>query len=653
MRVKHPDLSQRLADLKLEEMQGKITLKHLTKIGFYLANELHISVPELLHLHRSQRGGAHNSPLCLSLKPDAATRFGLPTLLAASDRRPMIEPPLPWRSSLDSLGNAAESRGGYRYALRGSVPLLTSVPASESDPECPQVVYDALNALQETPWRVNCEVLDVVLKMKAGEEQQSYGSLTPEEQIKRDQEDAIIAEATCEVFQPVLYFVHWLDYRGRVYVSGTHLFPGGPDLSRALLTFAHGRVITAQDKKAIDALDRYGKACLGGRRPFHPEEVARIGQNPVGTRALWWDADDRWQYLAYCLERTALTDALASGKSYKSTLAVWQDASANGLQHMALLLRDPMLASKVNVAGSNGVDIYAEVAEKMTLHLRKMKTKDSSALLKHCGGEITRDRAKSPTMTFGYGAVSKTFYESFAVKEFGLERTKEGLLWKSGAVGDKQRRLASCFASAAWATLKDDAAPKAVELRSWFRKIAEMIGRTKKAATWVVPGTHFPAGQRRSSRAKTGRFRLWWNENGRKEAHQVTAPIKQSTTVDLKSHRKSFAPNVIHSLDAAHLMLTVTGARDENYDTPLGTIHDSFATCASDAPVLEQLFKRGFARIYGPTYIDGEGIVRENNPFLNLVNQLRQQCGNDQTFPKPPEQGNLDVGQVYAASPLH
>ena len=53
-----------------------------------------------------------------------------------------------------------------------------------------------------------------------------------------------------------------------------------------------------------------------------------------------------------------------------STLPVWQDASANGLQHMALLLRDDVLARKVNAAPSNvdgeREDIYVEVAEKMT-----------------------------------------------------------------------------------------------------------------------------------------------------------------------------------------------------------------------------------------------------------------------------------------------
>jgi len=701
MRVQSPQLSPRLADLKLEEMRHKLTLRHVTEIGLYLTEQLHRTVgPGLLLFHPSrlfikkgkgkpgkkgkeQFGRTDHK---LSLDPDAAARFGFPTLLAACDHRPMIEPPLPWGRFRDRAGNEVEPRGGYRYRLKGSVPLITNVPASEADPPCSPIVYEALNALQETPWRVNLDVLTVAQaeqerlkpeynaicdewrplaakKKRTSKEAARFEKLTAEKQhLEADQ--SIVAEAENEADEEVLYFVHSLDYRGRVYAHGRCLFPGGLDLARALLTFAHGRQIAAHDTEAmqvtIQALDTYGADCLGA--PLDPEEVARIGENPVETRPLWWKAkkNHRWQYLAYCLEHTALINALAAGLSYESRLPVWQDASSNGLQHMALLIRDEELGKKVGIVpldhDEERKNIYDEVAKKMTARLAEKDTKrrphmnvaNRKALLKHCGGEVKRNHAKSPTMTFGYGGVWLTFYDNFAIEELGMRRDDSGRVpWNP---------LAACFATVAWETLKDDAAPRAVELRDWFQQVAKVIAKTDEPATWVVPGTGFPAGQRHSRTSETARLRFDWDGIER----WITVPVQEFTMLNPDKHRTSFAPNVTHSLDAAHLMLTVAQARDNNFDGPLGTIHDSFAACAADAPVLEHFFKSGFDSIYSskPKLIDDHGdIVSENikstnNPLLNLADQFRGQCPDDEDFPEPPRQGTLDVNRVYAACPL-
>ena len=130
-------------------------------------------------------------------------------------------------------------------------------------------------------------------------------------------------------------------------------------------------------------------------------------------------------------------------------------------------------------------------------------------------------------------------------------------------------------------------------------------------------------------------------------------PVREPITLDRRGHGTSFAPNVIHSLDAAHLHLTVARARASNGDTPLGTIHDSFATCAADAAVLAIIFQTGFSTIYGrkrsEDINDDTRIVSDNNPLLYLDGQFRAQCP---TIPTPPEQGDFDVGQVFVATPL-
>jgi len=646
LRARQPDLHGAERDIALETVLGDVTLRRQTEIGFYLTNALHVAVPGLLQLQPPRRvftnRGPRNLPYGLTLSSDAPTRFGFPTLLVACDRRPMIETPLRW----------GLQRGGYKYSLKGSVPLITNVSAREADPDCPQVTYDALNALQETPWRVNRGVLSVASALK--------GLLLPEEQDT-------VEEAEQEASQQVLYFVHSLDFRGRVYAHGTRLFPGGPDLARALLTFAHGRVVTAHDTRAIAALDGYGKECLG--KALDPAAVMHVAREPLRTLSLWLEASDPWQFLAYCLERTALNDAHAAGKSWMSTLPVWQDASSNGLQHMAFLCRDESLAKTVNVAPSNERgDIYAEVAEKMTGRLREKATRPLSEarckecvkktrrckqcaarrkiearikrhaqpLLDRCEGRIQRNHAKHPTMTLPYGAESYGFLSHFAEEVLKVKRDR-----RTGRYPNEANYLAECFAVVAWEALQA-VVPKAVELLKWFQSIGKAIAQTKQPAAWFVPGTDFPAGQRHSFKPKTARLRLNWDD-GTTQERWVTVPVQESLTLDASNHRTSLAPNVIHSLDAAHLMLTVTQARAINSDTPLGTIHDSFATCATDAPGLEQVFKSGFHHIY---WYDGR------NPLIDLASQFAAQCPEGQ-FPDLPEQGEVAaVSQVYAASPL-
>src|SRR2546425_6468737 len=119
VRTQFPDLSRRLTDLKLasikpKKMRRALNLGELTKIGYYLTDALHVAVPELLDLHdsrrkrvRSKQGkstwrGPPQAPVCLSPKTDGDDRFGFSTLLAACDRRPMIEPPLPWGNKTES-----------------------------------------------------------------------------------------------------------------------------------------------------------------------------------------------------------------------------------------------------------------------------------------------------------------------------------------------------------------------------------------------------------------------------------------------------------------------------------------------------------------------------------------------------------------------
>jgi hypothetical protein len=621
VRVKYPTYSPRLAEPLIEGMLAMgtpVTAGQMLGMGYSAIRELLLWDPPLLQFYtpallKSAKGPKRpdNSPR-VSLAPDAVARYDLVAFLGLRGQRPMVEPPKVW---------SLTQRGGYRYALEDSVPLVRNVPANTADPACEAVVYEALNILQETAWRINPAVLAEARKRR------TEGTLTPDRNTalehaigvpdKVAQEEAILAEAELDAEQPRLYFVHALDFRGRVYPTGNYLTPQGPDLARALLMFADGCTITRDDKPYIDALDAYGKECRD-KKP--------------------------WQYLAYQHERAALTAAHDRGEPYVNHLPIWQDASANGLQHMALLRRDERLAPAVNLVPGVKGNLYADMAARMTAHLqaaitqteqwlqapptrskRKLQASEKKLrnlrdLLDYCGGAISRDRAKGPTMTFGYGATRKGMLEAFVKDE-----EQEYVPWF--------RLLAYRFAEAAEAVLSTGVTARAVELREKLQEVARRISATKKPATWRVPGTDFDARQQHVFLPIVDRLTFTWEGH----RYNLRTSVGFSTTFDEDDHVTSFAPNLIHSLDAAHLMLTVTNCAR---GIPLATVHDSFATWATFAPSLVTVFEMCFWLLYG----------NGRNPLADLWAQFQAQDTSksifSSDFPALPAQFGFDVDTV-------
>ena len=82
------------------------------------------------------------------------------------------------------------------------------------------------------------------------------------------------------------------------------------------------------------------------------------------------------------------------------------------------------------------------------------------------------------------------------------------------------------------------------------------------------------------------------------------------------------SPNCIHSLDAAHLALTVHRA-----EFPITTIHDSFGSLLADMPVLYKLIRETFVELY------------ESDPLDRLMEDIGGDISNVQF-------GTLDIREI-------
>ena len=632
-----------------------------------------------------------------------------------SHARPMIVEPLPW---------APGERGGYRFALRGWYPLVRHAVETKETKEWdkqlervgkverqrstvivvrngkkvrvkPSVttvpmprVYDALNSIQNTAWRINRDVYALVRDITDRDIDLAGVPKKPTDgSHRKDHEAYLKTERTLDTAAGVLdaaaiWFPYSLDFRGRIYAIPASLSPQGDDLSRALLTFAHGKAVDADGERW---LAMHGANCLGETPDGkvskmtldervqwihqHSREIIQVADNPFGDK--WWaEADDPLQFFAFCIEWRNLQSARRSGATYVSSLPCAMDGSCNGLQHFSALWSDEIGGKKVNLVPQvQPQDMYQHVADVVCDRLKALEgkrdgprwiTKSITETTKINGKRekitkevmslapwalaslwlglherfqiVDRKLTKLPTMTLPFGSEKYGFAEqvydelhnqdnwSAIEKHFTIPNVDEK---------EVSQVKAACrlMATLIWETF-GAAVVKAVEGRKWFRKCARVIVEAGRSPEWVILVTGFGV------RQVYPKFEQKQVETVLHGAVKLTLRVPTDTR-DLDNHKDAISPNIIHSFDAAALMLTVSQAAADGVNS-FAVAHDSYATVAADCSVLARAARQAFVHLYST-----------HDMLQSLHEQFRVQGGD--AIPVPPPKGTLDVNALLAS----
>lgn len=128
-------------------------------------------------------------------------------------------------------------------------------------------------------------------------------------------------------------------------------------------------------------------------------------------------------------------------------------------------------------------------------------------------------------------------------------------------------------------------------------KLAEQEGRFLK---WKVPITDFPVTQNYTEGIVRKIYVQYGPPIGQRKTtgyyentYQLSICFIEDTVPSKHKQSQGASPNAIHSLDAAHLMLTVYRA-----EFPITTIHDSFGCLLADMPKLFSLIRETFVELY-------------------------------------------------------
>ncbi len=595
---------------------------------------------------------------------------------------PMVIPPRPW---------GPRQRGGYHFGLRNKYEFVRgATKAQQERTEAAHIptVYKAVNAIQNTAWTVNRPVFQLVEEIVLGGRPVGNLSLsdlaheplpakpvdiaTNDEARKkyrqvaravheRNHERTIRARGTTKTLIAVsqvvdmerIYFPCSLDFRGRIYPLTHYLNPQGDDLSKALLTFAEKKPLGNDGARWLAI---HGANCLDetpdGKKvktmtldervawiEQHSNRICAVANDPL--QDLWWtDADEPLQFYAFCIEWRNYIEqhAVGRGTQYMCGLPVSQDGSCNGLQHFSAMLRDPIGGKAVNLTPEvRPQDIYEVVTERVREAVEEAAEHgdpDEAWLAKRwiSTGLVKRKLCKRPTMTFCYGS-----------RQFGMAQQTLSLLQE--VKGDWQR-IRAMFTTPEGENRTNDAAQwmalqiwnalqgtvvAASEAMDWMQACARLLcGAAGRPVEWTVPGTGFPVRQEY--------YVLAFTQVKTVIAGQIFQPTAMSQTEDLQVRRQvnAVAPNIVHSLDAAVLMLTVCRAVEGGI-TSFGMIHDSYATVPADSSKLATVLREAFVSFY-----------QDHDVIGHLFETFTTQASatSEKPLPAPPMPGRLDLSGV-------
>ncbi len=567
---------------------------------------------------------------------------------------PCVELPLDWHG-LTGGGFHTRAMQRVHYDLvkchRSARPLVRAQPMP--------TVLAAVNALQRTAWRINRPLLRAVREI-AATGIQTEEIVTPVDRPKPDRlpwmdtvakEDQTeeqsaelrvwkramsewyeerklrmgkygryyLAARQAEEFKdyPALYFVYFADSRGRLYPMTQGVNPQGSDLQRALLEFAEGLPLHGEALSwfLIHGANKYGfdKATADEREQWVRENdplILAVADDP--TSNLWWrDADKPMQFLAWALEYAAWRRSPAD---FVSRLPISMDGSCNGLQHFSAMLRDEVGGQATNLTpGEKQQDIYQLVADAAVKRLAKMEPTPMVMRWREHG--IPRALTKRSVMTTPYG-VTLHSARDYVIADYlstgagGFERTE----WLEAS---------RTIMDAIWPAI-GDVVVKAREAMQWLRQAARLIVQSEAHTAdpfikWRTP-SGFLATQAYFE-PHIHRIRTLLHGPARIRV------LAESDDPNLTKHASSFAPNFVHSMDAAHLHRCAARAAAEGIPA-LAMIHDDYGTHAAHAAQLARIIREEFVAMY-----------EEFDPLEDLRSSY-------QFLPQLPQKGTLDIKDV-------
>lgn len=423
-----------------------------------------------------------------------------------------------------------------------------------------------------------------------------------------------------------IYFPIQLDFRGRGYFLPLFLNPQGTSLSKALMRFSRGKPIVTEQQ--LNHLKIHLANTWGLDKKSHEERLNWVESNidlikcsgiDPYSNTQWIQADDPFAFYAACKE---LTNFLQKGFGFVSHLPISMDATTQGLQIYALLLRDPVAAVATNVLpAAYPSDPYQKVADKVVEALRVSTNPYAESLLKL---GITRATTKRQTMTLPYGLSQHSCIGY--TREWLDDRIRE----TGNPFGLEIYKPASFLGQTIWNSMSSVVGSAQTGMK-FIKDIVGVLIDNDITPRWTTP-IGLPVRMRYENYESI-------MVSTRVGAKAKILSIREENGMQCK--RKALnaaAPNYVHSLDGIGGLLGATCNLCLKHGiSDLGEVHDNITCLAADAPTVSQCVRTATVSLFN------------RDLLADLRNEALTYLPSSVKLPEVPEYGSLDVSEVLSS----
>jgi DNA-directed RNA polymerase len=564
---------------------------------------------------------------------------------------PTIEKPLEWNNPW--VGGYASLEWKPRPLVKSRSKAYQESLSSSLSP----AVYSAVNFVQNTPWTVDIQTMDLVkecwkegfaidgLPPSRNEELPTKPTdIDTNDEARRSWRKAaakihflnesyesqrlltlkslFIADKMHQ--HKFLWFPHQLDFRGRGYPLPLFLHPQGVSYAKVMLRFANGKPLNTEAEQYplyLQVANKFGldKKPLKERVKWVEENrnlIVQTARDPWSTRE-WLKADEPFAFVAACREINGLWN---HGKGFISSLPIAMDATTQGLQIYSMLLRDPVGALATNVIPSTAPsDPYQFVANEVIKRLINSPDPIASDILKF---GVDRTTTKRQTMTLPYGL---TLHSCMGYTREWLEEKMR----KTGEnpFGLETYKPVAFLGKIIWESI-DDVVGSAKRGMDFIRGCIGVLIDNDVTPHWMTP-IGFPVRMRYENYDVI-------TVSTRIGAKAKVLSLRQENGKQSKRKALNGGPaNYIHSLDGFGGLLGHTiNMCASNGINHLGCVHDQILCLSGD-------------------YMKTSSCVREATIDIfsrDLLREFRQgvltMLPSSASLPEVPEYGSLDISKV-------
>nr|XP_036223865.1 DNA-directed RNA polymerase, mitochondrial isoform X5 [Bactrocera oleae] len=594
------------------------------------------------------------------------------TLTFDSSLVPMLCPPQPW--STPNNGGYLLNKSELIRLPHQAIQQWDRINSSSQQQIYPAL--DSLNQLSSIAWRVNTEILNVIIEVFQNGGDVKLDIPQPPSSLPKfplcDEENTALSTAErsklfkdklahrrkqgemyslwCDTLyrlslashyrNRVFWLPHNMDFRGRVYPIPPHLNHLGSDLARSMLVFDQAQPL-GHDGFNWLKLHCINLTGLKKRDSVHErllfaeeimDDIIDSADNPLTGRMWWTQSDEPWQTLACCMEITKVCRS-SNREGFLSRFPIHQDGSCNGLQHYAALGRDEAGAKSVNLFPSPlPQDVYSAVAA-LVEKSRKSDASNGVKVAQALEGFVHRKVIKQTVMTTVYGVTRYGARLQIARQLKDIESFPKEWVWPASTYLTSKtfESLREMFTSTR-------------EIQDWFTECARLIsGICGQNVEWVTP-LGLPVVQP-------------YNRQEVKHTMRAAARVSETMAMDMyekpnvMKQKNAFPPNFIHSLDSSHMMLTSLYC--EQKGLTFVSVHDCFWTHACTVPEMNQICREQFVSLHSQHILENlAAFMRSKYSFQEsaLLNDGSaddlSKCRLNRTLGEMPKKGDFDLRNV-------